>query len=229
MQSRAVRAQHVDEAEACPSHSRDDYGLYGDGESRVETPSVRAAERVTSIGGSAPQERKTRIMTSPGTAAPSGMTTENAGRRIVGVLVTYTWQREGELWKILEGRNYIGAGTVGDVPGEPPCDVMVPNDREMSSAHALILCRAGRYEILDNKSANGTFVNDEFVTTQGRELKNYDRILTGSTSWTFIKIVPDSKVRAAEPVESMEASSSCEHGSPAATETPGTGNRTVIE
>ncbi len=237
MHSTAIRTERL---EGIGSQSVDSVGGCGprsDAESRAGAPTgsgsypgpVRAAERVTSIGGPSPSERKTRIITSAGTGAPSMTTTESPGRRIVGVLVTYTWRREGDLWPILEGRNYIGAGTVGDAPGEPPCDVMVPNDPEMSSAHALILCRAGRYEILDNRSANGTFVNDEFVTTHGRELKNYDRILTGSTAWTFIKIVPDSRVEPPKRPERVESDSSCAHGGPAETESPGSGNRTVIE
>jgi pSer/pThr/pTyr-binding forkhead associated (FHA) protein len=70
------------------------------------------------------------------------------------------------------------------------CPILIPNDPKMSAEHALILYRHGRYEIVDEKSSNGTFLGDELVPLKGTELPNYAQIRTGSTIWTFIKIEP---------------------------------------
>jgi len=61
----------------------------------------------------------------------------------------------------------------------------------MSSEHALILCRQGNYEILDQISSNGTFLAGQMLkANQGTDLPNYSEIKTGSTLWTFIMVKP---------------------------------------
>lgn len=59
----------------------------------------------------------------------------------------------------------------------------------MSSEHALILCRHGMFEIIDQTSANGTFLNGEMlIANQSTKLPNCAEIKTGDTLWTFFKI-----------------------------------------
>jgi pSer/pThr/pTyr-binding forkhead associated (FHA) protein len=106
-------------------------------------------------------------------------------------LVTYTWRGEGELFPIREGKNFIGSGDVSSEAYHRSCDVLVPQDNTMSAEHALILCRQGNYEIIDQISSNGTFLGGQMLrANQGTDLPNYAEIKTGSTLWTFIKVNP---------------------------------------
>ncbi len=110
-------------------------------------------------------------------------------RKITGVLVTFTWERFGALFRLYEGRNLIGKDNP-ETPGGRPCDVWAV-DPTMSSEHAVILCRAGRYELFDNRSTNGTYADDQFVESAGVMLKDGMRIKTGDTVWLFRKIESD--------------------------------------
>ena len=133
-------------------------------------------------------KRETKAMPSrsPGSGGHVGV---GDTRRIVGVLVTYTWRPEGELFPVREGKNFIGSGMVSSDPSHPDCQVKIPQDVKMSSEHALILCRLGRYEIIDQTSSNGTFLNGEMLmSNNSNELSDYAEIKTGNTLWTFIKI-----------------------------------------
>lgn len=152
---------------------------------------VSASDRRTRVGGApAESRRETRVMPSTGGSSPAQPAGEGDTRRIVGVLITYTWRPEGQLFAVREGKNFIGAGKVGSAPGEPDCEILIANDPKMSSLHASILCRAGRYDLVDQGSSNGTFLEEELVPLQGTSLPNYAEITTGSTVWTFIKITP---------------------------------------
>jgi hypothetical protein len=114
-------------------------------------------------------------------------------RRIRGILITYTWHPQGDLYPIREGKNYIGAGTVNREPGDPQCDIYITDDPKLSSAHALILCRQGKFEIVDLESTNGTFINEEMIPIRGTDLPDTANLRTGSTIWSFMKVImPDS-------------------------------------
>jgi hypothetical protein len=171
-----------------------------------DTPRQDPAERSRLASVTASSDRRTRVgdipgsgghttkvMPERGTGAPgsSGDRTGSADtRRIVGVIVTYSWRPEGQLFTVREGKNYIGADRVSSEPDHQLCHILIPNDTKMSAEHALILCRHGRYDIIDQKSSNGTFLGEELVPLQGAELPNYAEIRTGSTIWSFIKIEP---------------------------------------
>ncbi len=148
--------------------------------------------RVGDISAGVPRETKTMPPGSPyGSGPPHGGAGDT--RRIMGVLITYTWRPEGELFPIREGKNFIGAGNVSSEVTHRPCDIQIRTDPMLSSEHALILCRAGEdryhYDLVDQKSSNGTFLNGKMVPIQGIGLgDNYAEIKTGNTIWTFIKI-----------------------------------------
>lgn len=133
--------------------------------------------------------RETKVM--PGVAAPEpgGRFGEGDTRRILGVLITYTWRPEGELFPVREGKNFIGRDKINSDASHRSCDVQVPQDSRMSGEHALILCRHGRHDIIDQMSSNGTFLKGELlISNQSTELPSYAEIQTGSTVWTFVKI-----------------------------------------
>lgn len=107
----------------------------------------------------------------PSVAAPT--------RRIVAVLVTYTWTPEGEIHPVREGRNVLGS--------DPGCDISVPGDGHLSSRHATLLVRGRHVWIDDEKSMNGTFVDGESVEEKQR-LEGGARVQTGATEWSFQRL-----------------------------------------
>ena len=167
---------------------------------KTSRPDIAASSggRMTIVGEILPRggPRETKVM--PGVAAPepkvaapepSGQFGEGDTRRILGVLITYTWRPEGELFPVREGKNFIGRGKISSDASHRSCDVQVPQDSRMSGEHALILCRHGRHDIIDQMSSNGTFLNGELlISNQSTELPSYAEIQTGSTVWTFVKI-----------------------------------------
>lgn len=104
---------------------------------------------------------------------------EPGRRRIIALLVTYTWRAEGEVFPVREGRNYLGS--------DPDCDVRVTSDLQLSSRHATIVYRGKDFWIDDEKSMNGTFLNGETVEEKQR-LPDRSIVKTGATVWHFVTI-----------------------------------------
>ena len=127
----------------------------------------------------------------PATQSPPPASMQPAARwherKIAGILVTFSWSPQGQLFVLYEGRNVIGSGRVESEDGRE-CDVMIEGDDMLSGEHAVILCRHGRYELVDRHSTNGTYMNDVFVEIPGVQLADGARITTGATVWTFRKI-----------------------------------------
>lgn len=96
--------------------------------------------------------------------------------RIVGWLITYSHNPDGEDFKIYAGYNRIGAN--------PVCDIQI-NDETVSGSHAIIVYRDGRCLIKDDLSRNGTFVNGREIT-EAHPLQSYDQIRIGNTYLTFV-------------------------------------------
>ena len=160
--------------------------------------------RRTGVGEVPPsaERRVTRDM--PPAAEPyvSGYVGEGDTRRIVGALITYTWLPEGQLFPVREGKTFIGSGDVSSEAIHRSCDVQIPQDRRMSSEHALILCRHGTYEVIDQISSNGTFLNGKMLrANNSTEIPNYGKIETGSTLWTFIQIEAPRQIDAPPPLQ----------------------------
>jgi hypothetical protein len=104
--------------------------------------------------------------------------------RIVGVLITYSWTPEGQIFPVREGRNVIGR--------DPECEVHVPEDMTMSSRNSHISFRQN-FVVGDLVSKMGTDLNNEPVEEQFRPLGNYAQIRAGSTHFIFIMISPPEK------------------------------------
>jgi hypothetical protein len=175
----------------CEAERRAKERTQGGGGGYVPTTRGASEGRKTGVGSViGGGQRETKAMPSGLPVGSGGQAGEIDTRRILGVLITYTWRPEGQLFPIREGKNYIGAGDVSSEPTPRKCEILIDADTRMSSEHALILCRANRYDIVDQKSSNGTFLGNELVPVQGTELPNYAELKTGSTVWTFIKITP---------------------------------------
>ena len=96
--------------------------------------------------------------------------------RIVGWLVTYSHNPDGEDYRIYAGYNRIGAN--------PVCDILL-EDETVSGSHAIIVYRDGRCLIKDDLSRNGTFVNGREIT-EAHPLQSYDQVRIGNTYLTFV-------------------------------------------
>jgi len=97
-----------------------------------------------------------------------------SGRKLVGWLVSFTWDKNGEDYKLYEGRNLIG--------GSGNVDIVI-NDPAVSSPHCLILFRDGKFKFKDQLSTNGTKVNGE--SSEEGELKDGDELKLGRTEFKF--------------------------------------------
>lgn len=104
------------------------------------------------------------------------------GRKIVGVLITYSWQESGQVFPVLEGRNLIGKD-----PDQ--CDICIPQDATLSAVNSFITYRK-HFLIGDKVSMSGTDVDGEPIETEFVPLRNYAKIRTGSTYWTFVCVQP---------------------------------------
>jgi hypothetical protein len=96
--------------------------------------------------------------------------------RIVGWLITYSHNPDGEDFRLYAGYNRLGAN--------PVCDIVV-EDETVSGSHAIIVYRDGRCLIKDDLSRNGTFVNGREIT-ESHQLQSYDQIRVGNTYLTFV-------------------------------------------
>jgi predicted component of type VI protein secretion system len=101
------------------------------------------------------------------------------------VLVTFSWNSRGELFPLYEGKNVIGSGGASE---RPQCDVQITTDPTLSREHALIRCLRQDYEIFDQKSQNGTYMNDLSVPVNGVTLQDRSTLRTGQTVWQFLMI-----------------------------------------
>lgn len=148
--------------------------------------------RKTTVGQVPPAaqgERKTSAMPAMGAYGGGAGPAEVDTRRILGVMVSYTWRPEGEVYPVREGKNYIGADRIADDPAHRYCDVRVPDDTKMSGQHALILCRQGGMELIDKESTNGTYLNGEkLLANMSHELTGQAEIKAGSTVFTFMAV-----------------------------------------
>ena len=115
----------------------------------------------------------------------NGETGVSENRRLVGLLVSYSANPTGEVYKVYEGRTTIGR--------DRTCDIPFPNDSHMSAKHLLIQYveakGAFRAQEYDQGSANGSYVNGQvYVLGDVIDLKNNDVIVIGGTKFIFLTI-----------------------------------------
>lgn len=117
--------------------------------------------------------------------AITGETGVAENRRLVGLLVSYSANPTGDVYKVYEGRTTIGR--------DRTCDIPFPNDSHMSAKHLLIQYveakGAFRAQEYDKGSANGSYVNGQvYVLGDVIDLKTNDVIVIGGTKFIFIAI-----------------------------------------
>jgi hypothetical protein len=116
-------------------------------------------------------DRRTTVMS----ADQSSQLRKSKGR-IVGWLISYSHNPDGEDFRVYAGYNRIGAN--------PVCDILL-QDETVSGSHAIIVYRDGRCLIKDDLSRNGTFVNGREIT-EAHPLQAYDQVRIGNTYLTFV-------------------------------------------
>lgn len=136
------------------------------------------AQRRRTVYIGAPADETLPVSTGP--RGPQGPLV-GAVRKIIGVLITYSWKEEGEIFPVYQGRNYIGT--------DPKCEICVPSDTTLSGINTSINFRM-QFLISDKDSMSGTDVDGKPVFTDAIPLRNYATIRTGSTYWTFVAIHP---------------------------------------
>lgn len=83
-----------------------------------------------------------------------------------------------------QGRVALGPGVT--TVGRAPDNQIRLNDQQVSSHHAEFRAEDGGYSLVDRGSTNGTFVNDQRLTSQvPRRLNSGDRIRFGETIFTY--------------------------------------------
>ena len=111
---------------------------------------------------------------------PTGQQVEKkvyrSSRKLVGWLVTYSFDAMGVDYKLYEGKNIIGR--------DMDCNITV-NDGMMSGKHATLLFRDDAYALKDEMSSHGTFVNDKNIGFETYVLKDGDVIRMGETIFKF--------------------------------------------
>ena len=97
-------------------------------------------------------------------------------RKLVGWIVTYSFNEMGADFRLYEGRNIIGR--------DFDCNITVP-DKMMSGKHATILFKNDKFKIKDELSSHGTWVNDSDIEDEHIELHDNDLIRIGETVFKF--------------------------------------------
>lgn len=149
----------------CPSAALQD--RLGQVKSNDITSTFSSGASKTKIMPDAGKSKKTIIVNADN---EDGLSNIASGRKIVGWLITFTWHKEGEDFKIYEGRNMISSAVDADIQ---------LNDPAVSDPHCMILFRMGKIIIKDELSTNGTYLNGNLI--EESELKDNDIIKVGTT------------------------------------------------
>lgn len=121
------------------------------------------------------------------------------GRRLRGVVFTFSWSPLGQLFTVREGRNYAGSGTVSGEANRA-VDILITDDNMLSSSHFLILCQGDKDWIRDVDSTNGTYVDGVQIDANGMQLEDGAEIKAGATLFKFQRVRPPGTAASPRPV-----------------------------
>jgi hypothetical protein len=159
-------------------------GAVASGSSRSSAQNDQAMRRRTIYNPNAVEDFVAGSGVAAAAARPAPAPGAGVVRKIVGILITYSWEEQGQIFPVLEGRNLIGKD-----PSQ--CNICIPQDATLSDVNSSIAYRS-QFVIRDKDSMSGTFVDGAFVEAEPIPLRNYAKIRTGSTNWTFVVIQPPS-------------------------------------
>ena len=150
-------------------------GESSDDKTEAMTTPEPSADKTEVMSG--PSEDKTAIH-KPVTDDSGTESTGSTGRKLVGWLVSFSWNNEGQDYRLREGKTILGA--------DNKCDVAI-SDSEVSGHHATILFRGGKFKIKDEFSTNGTLIDGNEIEDQ-TELEDGNTITLGKTDFLFRRI-----------------------------------------
>jgi pSer/pThr/pTyr-binding forkhead associated (FHA) protein len=130
------------------------------------------SDKTKIIGGSGDSKSNRTMIVGPDDA--NAEVSVRPARKIIGWLVSFTLKKEGEDFRVYEGRNLLS--------GDSKDDIFI-NDPSISSPHCMLLYRGGKIILRDEMSTNGTIVNGEEISEI--ELKDGDLIKIGRTELKF--------------------------------------------
>lgn len=180
-------ALYGDNCPFCPSPTSGETQILNYGGTDARTQCNTASARTELRTATSPTSGKTRPYSDE---VPGGRTTirvvgdngeERTGRRVVGLLVSYTTNPEGDVFRLYEGLTVVGR--------DKACDIVVPDDA-VSRQHLKIVYREAdnrTFRLQDNMSSGGTFVNGSFEGDPIK-LKANDVIVVGRHKFIFIPI-----------------------------------------
>ena len=131
----------------------------------------------TTLSGNNPVQHpfnRTTIVSKTESSAKVNEPDQSGKRKIVGWLVTFSNDENGQDYKI-----YVGKNKIGSAPGS---DIII-NDSSISGEHATILFRENEFLIKDHFSTNGTKINGT-IADEGK-LHDADVLMLGNTSFKF--------------------------------------------
>jgi hypothetical protein len=138
-----------------------------------------AAKGRTMVDGPAGGRPKARTVFDSGSGPAPGASPPKAQPKLVGWLVTFSHVPSGEDYRLREGRNILGSDVA-------ECDIAVAGDTSISGKHAVIVFRNGQFQIRDNDSTNGTYVNGKDIFGEGAvAVSNLDTIRLGTTEFVL--------------------------------------------
>lgn len=100
--------------------------------------------------------------------------------KLVGFLVSFTWDRSGQAFQFREGKTVFGS--------EPGCDAVLPADRAMSGKHFAVMCRTGEVKIRDLDSTNATTVDGVEIWGDSASAKHGTAVRAGDTVFQVVLI-----------------------------------------
>lgn len=131
----------------------------------------------TTLSGTNPVQQpfnRTTIVTKSESPVKGNEPDQSGKRKIVGWLVTFSNDENGQDYKI-----YVGKNKIGSAPGS---DIVI-NDSSISGEHATILFRENEFLIKDHFSTNGTKINGA-IADEGK-LQDSDVLMLGNTTFKF--------------------------------------------
>ena len=168
--------------EEVPSAAGPPGGRAGKRKTSIVTPEEQA-ESNASAGQGQPASggsRKTRYV--PPEEEQVASEQAASAPRLVGFLVTYTWQSSGESYPIREGKNLFGSESGGE--GH------IRNDNAMSGKHFAVMYRKGVFRIRDLDSTNATGVDGEEIWGDSAEADHGSVIKAGDTIFQLLVVPP---------------------------------------
>lgn len=100
--------------------------------------------------------------------------------KLVGFLVSYTWNASGDAFNIYDGKNSFGSSSSVDSP--------VPSDRAMSAEHFAVMVRGGRIKVKDLTTTNATTVDGVEIWGDSADATHGARIKAGDTEFVLVLI-----------------------------------------